>query len=349
MSSPRGSHASRGGSALLLVIIVAVASHGVPASADDASNSTAASRNSYQPWMACMRANTVGDVCDIQSICMRCLRTDVGPRAPCDLIREICHRKTHSCCCCLRQGCAFDTLMRECVLLPEDGRAMYASSSNALLNRTNLHYCSESDPQCGACAVTASNPFCEGSDGSCVCPSMCASMRSSQLLCNAHVRSSMMYIAFAVLAVVLPLLAVIHRFFTRGCTTRGDDLHAELRRMREERQQRQRQRPPSALALQLEAWRTHRDAHKVEVNIVEPLKGCYVLMEEGVTTPSTTGAPPVAAATPADQLTNSSGSDASREAADANVTTDDQRPTLDAVPLSNVESETASRRGHGLP
>ncbi|TYZ67770.1 hypothetical protein PybrP1_010414, partial [[Pythium] brassicae (nom. inval.)] len=182
---------------------------------------------------------------------------------PCD-VQTICAR------CANTSGCVFDIFQARC------DAAVTAE----------VKYCGSDDATCAGCSVSASRPVCAGTDGRCICPSLCAVVKSPRATCNGEVVNTRLWLTFGGFALLLPLLL----FAQRKWNERGGVQHMRYnRRLRRQRQLRERQRDTSR-DLELSTWRDHREQHKLEMQSIE-LKSCYWLLEDvSISTATAAGA-----------------------------------------------------------
>lgn len=138
-----------------------------------------------------------------------------------------------------------------------------------------VKYCESDDGVCGTCTVTASRPVCYGSDGRCICPSLCTVVKSPRAACNGEVINVRLWLTFGAFALVLPLLLYLQR---RWNEPGGVQHMLHNRRVRRQRQLREQQRDTTR-DLELSTWRDHRELHKLEMCDIE-LKTCYFKLDD---------------------------------------------------------------------
>ncbi|KAK1947977.1 hypothetical protein P3T76_000267 [Phytophthora citrophthora] len=208
---------------------------------------------------------TLGDVCTTINIAF-----------------SACQLSTMCSTCVATSGCEYNLM---------DGTCSTASASNTTTETT---YCSSSDSVCASCTVSSSKPTCTGTDGLCICPSLCDIVSSTSDECSSgsggtvatptrdsdNQNFSMMYlgVAFGAMCIMLSL------YMQRKRNERRVEHHMSLVRqeMEARREQRHREREMlrarrPELALNLETWRDHVELHKPQMSKVE-LETCYYLM-----------------------------------------------------------------------
>lgn len=210
----------------------------------------------------CSLATSTVGVCDVRSACSRCWRTD---------------------------GCEYDLTTRQCGVASNASDALTVISLLPL-SATTVSFCADNDRYCQSCTISSYQLTCRGASG-CTCRPRCSALRDYEATCYLQSQSTVVYTSIMVVGVVLPSLVMLNKWWARRRGYVIDDIHAEVRRqiLQQEqlrwRQRRARPRQPSALALQLDAWRTHREQTKNDMDKVE-LTNCYALMEGGQSSPS---------------------------------------------------------------
>ncbi|TMW68731.1 hypothetical protein Poli38472_006199 [Pythium oligandrum] len=193
----------------------------------------------------CRKNNRVQDACDVRSICQRCVRTE---------------------------DCVFDMTTQEC------GLANWATSSGSGSTNATVgsDYCDDNDSLCLRCGTAPQS--CRGLNG-CTCTNVCDMLMPMQLACQQRQQTSVLFIAVAGIVALLPCLLIVQR----GCSRRAQpgmrtEWGLPWRRGRSQAARRRDTREPSGPTLQLDAWRTHRDQYKMEMENIE-LTSCYALVE----------------------------------------------------------------------
>ncbi|KAI9895374.1 hypothetical protein PsorP6_018286 [Peronosclerospora sorghi] len=143
--------------------------------------------------------------------------------------------------CISTENCGFNVVNLSC------------ESENAATNGTPTTYCSSSDRKCLSCTPTSTNPICMGTDGKCICPSICSNLQLSGTGYTTNSQTSgTVYVGLAASVICMAFLVFVitkckRRYFA---FIRRRAVESQLRRETESLRIRQPQ-----LALNLVGWR----------------------------------------------------------------------------------------------
>lgn len=158
----------------------------------------------------------------------------------------------------------FDLMQRRC-----------ENATNSEGVTTRVRYCSGNDTVCGSCSVSSSKPICYGTNGQCICQSLCTIVKPAQSSCIKETPVTTAWLSFGAVAFALPLLLYMQRKWNEP---RGVQHMLYNRRQRRLRKKREEQRDTTR-DLTLSEWRTHREQHKLDMENIE-LKSCYLLLQD---------------------------------------------------------------------